>query len=137
MSVYSNSKLGIINKFPHYKDLKKCSNVRSFVPKITSTSHTTPFDPETQRLFDVVFAPDSTGFPIPSPALVLQDGLSPEVRSFIREKLCIERPDHGSAPDADTAMKYIKVHDESLSSFTERCKGYVREYLKSLESKTD
>lgn len=135
MSAYSNSKLGIINKFPHYRDLKKCSDVRSFVPK--STTFSTPFDPETQRLFDVVFAPDSSGFPIPSPALVLQDGLPPEVRSFIREKLCIERPDQGSAPDADTAMKYIKVHDESLSSFTERCKGYVRDYLKSLDSKND
>lgn len=135
MSAFSNSKLDIINKFPHYKDLKKCSDFRSFVPK--STTYSTRFDPETQRLFDVVFAPDSTGFPIPSPALVLQDGLPPEVRSFIREKLCLERPDHGSAPDADTAMKYIKVHDESLSSFTERCKGYVRDYLKSLESKED
>lgn len=127
--------MGIINKFPHYKNLTKCCDVHSFVPK--STTNSTPFDPETQRLFDVIFAPDSTGFPVPSPALVLQDGLPPEVRSFIREKLCIERPDGGSAPDADTAMKYIKVHDESLSSFTERCKGYVREYLKTLEPKND
>lgn len=132
MSKYSVNREKTIRLFPHFRNVDVVK-ARSFI----SIETVNPFDDEQKALFDVIFACDErTGFPVPSPALVLKDGLSPEVRSFIREKLCLERPVGSSSQDPDIAMEFVRNQGESLLSYSNRLRNCVRKSL-NLESKDD
>lgn len=125
MSKYSVYREKIIRLFPHFRDVDIVKS-RSSV----SINPVNPFDDEQKALFDVIFAcDDRTGFPVSSPTLVLKDGLSPEVRSFIREKLCVERPVGSSSHDPDVAMEFVRNQGESLLSYSNRLRNCVRKSL--------
>ncbi len=130
MSKFSSKREKTIRLFPHYRDIDIVKS-RSFI----SIKPVNPFDDEQKALFNVIFACDErTGFPVPSPTLVLKDGLSPEVRSFIREKLCVERPVGSSSHDPDVAMEFVRNQGESLLSYSNRLRECVRNSL-NLKSK--
>lgn len=132
MSKFSVNREKTIRLFPHFR------NVDIVKPhSFTSIDDVDPFDDEQKALFNVIFACDErTGFPVPSPTLVLKDGVSPEVRSFIREKLCLERPVGSSSHDPDEAMEFVRNQGESLLSYSNRLRECVRKSL-NLKSNSD
>lgn len=125
MSKFSVCREKTIRLFPHYQ------NVDIVKPhSFTSIEAVDPFDDEQKALFNIIFACDErTGFPVASPTLVLKDGVSPEVRSFIREKLCVERPLGSSSQDPDVAMEFVRNQGESLLSYSNRLRKCVRKAL--------
>lgn len=125
MSKFSVNREKTIRLFPHFRNVDIVKSRSSI-----SIESVDPFDNEQKALFDVIFACDErTGFPVPSPTLVLKDGLSPEVRSFIREKLCVERPVGSSSHDPDVAMEFVRNQGESLLSYSNRLRECVRKSL--------
>lgn len=132
MSKFSVNREKTIRLFPHYRNVDIVKS-HSFV----SIDDVDPFDDEQKTLFNVIFACDErTGFPVASPTLVLKDGVSPEVRSFIREKLCVERPVGSSSDDPDVALEFVRNQGESLFSYSNRLRACVRKSL-NIKSKDE
>lgn len=77
------------------------------------------------KVIDLIFAPDSTGYPDPSASVAFQHSTDPVVREYISQHLLSKVTSGASVEDADTALELAQRLGESADEYRERIVKFV------------
>lgn len=85
------------------------------------------------KIFELIFVPDSTGFPDAAASIAFEKSSDPIVREFISRKL-MEHISSGTSVDtADIALELTQGFEESAEDYRQRLSDYVYKVNKKSE----